>query len=94
MSKLKILTDDDLLTISEEFSEFLINEISKYVSIKELYDIDLGITVNYENEQLDVSVDVDLLFDELTDIDEDSLDMAINNAYVKFDDYIDVNFRE
>ncbi|MDO5849379.1 MAG: DUF3194 domain-containing protein [Methanobrevibacter sp.] len=94
MSKLKTLSDDDLISISENFSEFLNIEISKRVSIKELDDIDLGITINYENDQLDVSVDVDLLFDELTDISEESLNMAVDNAYERLDSFIDENFRE
>lgn len=94
MSKLKTLSDDDLVAISENFSEFLTIEISKSVSIKELEDIDLGISVSYEDKQLDVSVDVDLLFDGLTDINEESLNMAVDNAYARLDSFIDENYRE
>mgnify|MGYP004444733249 CR=1 FL=1 len=94
MSKLKILNDADLLTISEDFSDILTSEISKRVSIKDLDDIDLGISINYENKQLDVFVDVDILFDELTDISEDSLNQAIDQAYVRLDEYIDEKFRD
>lgn len=94
MSKLKTLSDDDLIAISDNFSEFLSIEISKGVSIKELEDMDLGISINYEDEQLDVSVDVDLLFDELTEISEDFLNAAINNAYERLDTFIDENYRE
>ncbi|MCF0225879.1 MAG: DUF3194 domain-containing protein [Methanobrevibacter sp.] len=94
MSKLKILNDADLLTISEDFSDILTSEISKRVSIKDLDDIDLGISINYVNKQLDVFVDVDILFDELTDISEDSLNQAIDQAYVRLDEYIDEKFRD
>lgn len=94
MSKLKTLTDEDLISISENFSDFLTNEISKRVSIKELEDMDLGISINYENEELNVSVDVDLLFDELTDISEEYLNTAVDNAYDSLDEFIDENFRE
>lgn len=94
MSKLKTLTDEDLISISENFSEFLTNEISKRVSIKELEDMDLGISINYENEELNVSVDVDLLFDKLTDISDEYLNTAVDNAYESLDEFIDENFRE
>lgn len=94
MSKLKALNDDDLVAISENFSEFLTIEISKSVSIKELEDIDLGISVSYEDEQLDVSVDVDLLFDGLTDINGEYLSIAVDNAYARLDSFIDENYRE
>ena len=46
------------------------------------------------NKQLDVFVDVDILFDELTDISEDSLNQAIDQAYVRLDEYIDEKFRD
>lgn len=94
MSKLKILSDADLLTISNDFSEILTSEISKLISIKELEDIDLGIIITYENKELDVSVDVDILFDELTEISEDSLNRAVEQAYIKLDEYIEENFKE
>lgn len=94
MSKLKTLNDDDLVAISENFSEFLTIEISKSISIKELEDMDLGISVSYDDEQLDVSVDVDLLFDSLTDINEEYLNIAVDNAYNRLDSFIDENYRE
>ena len=94
MSKLKTLSEDDLVAISENFSEFLTIEISKSVSIKELEDMDLGISVSYDDEQLDVSVDVDLLFDGLTDISEEYLNIAVDNAYSRLDSFIDENYRE
>lgn len=93
MSKLKILSDDDLIAISKSFSEFLSIEISKGVSIKELDDFDLDISVSYENEQLDVSVDADILFDELTEVNAEFLDMAVSNAYERLDSFIDENYR-
>lgn len=94
MSKLKKLSGEDLIAISENFSEFLSIEISKKVSIKELEDMDMGISISYEDEQLDVSVDIDLLFDELTDISEDYLNTAVDNAYGRLDAFIDENYRE
>ena len=93
MSKLKILSQDDLSTISDAFGEILEKEVSKAISMKELEDLDFDITLNYENKQLDVDVDVGVLFDELSQITQDQIMQAIDEAYMKFDSYIDDNFR-
>ncbi len=93
MSKLKILSQEDLATISDYFGEILENEVSKSIHMKELEDLDLDIILNYENEQLDVDVDVGVLFDELSQITQDQVMQAIDEAYLKFDSYIDDNFR-
>ena len=94
MSKLKKLNDEDLITISDTFGDFLEEEISKIVSTKELEDIDLGIVADYLNDQLDVSCNVELLFDELTEVSNDSLENAIDEAYLKLDNFIENNYRE
>ncbi len=94
MSKLKKLSSEDLDTISTDFGEILEIEVSKVISTKELEDLDLDIELNYENDQLDVDVDLGVLFDELSEINQDMLNEAIDNAYLKFDSYIDENFRE
>ena len=93
MSKLKVLTNEDLSRISDDFGEILEREVSKTISTKELEDLDLDIVLNYENEQLDVDVDVGVLFDELSEINQDQIVKAIDEAYLKFDSYIDENFR-
>ena len=93
MSKLKVLTNEDLSKISDDFGEILENEVSKSISVKELEDLDLDIVISYDNEQLDVDVDVGVLFDELSKINQDQISKAIDEAYVKFDSYIDENFR-
>ena len=93
MSKLKTLTQDDLATISDDFGEILEREVSKAISMKELEDLDLDIILNYDNEQLDVDVDVGVQFDELSEITQDQVSKAIDEAYLKFDSYIDENFR-
>ena len=94
MSKLKVLTQEDLETISDDFGEILEREVSKSMSMKELEDLDLDIVLSYENEQLDVDVDVGVMFDELSEITQDQVTQAIDEAYIKFDAYIDENFRE
>ena len=94
MSKLKKLSSEDLDTISTDFGEILEIEVSKVISTKELEDLDLDIELNYENNQLDVDVDLGVLFDELSEINQDMLNEAIDSAYLKFDSYIDENFRE
>ena len=93
MSKLKQLTQDDLTTISDDFGEILENEISKALPSKEIEDLDLDITLNYEDGQLDVDVDVGVSFDELSEITQDQIANAIDESYVRFDAYIDENFR-
>ena len=93
MSKLKELTQEDLSKISDDFGEILEREVSKTISTKELEDLDLDIVLNYENEQLDVDVDVGVLFDELSQINQDQISKAIDEAYLKFDSYIDDNYR-
>ena len=94
MSKLKILTQDDLATISDDFGEILEREVSKALPAKEIEDLDLDIVLSYEDEQLDVDVDVGVSFDELSEINQDQISKAIDEAYLKFDSYIDENFRE
>lgn len=94
MSKLKQLSQDDLSKISDNFGEILEREVSRTISTKEVEDLDLNIIINYENEQLDVDVDVDVLFDELSEITKDQIIQAIDEAYLKFDSYIDENYRE
>ena len=94
MSKLKKLSSEDLDTISTDFGEILEIEVSKVISTKELEDLDLDFELNYENDQLDVDVDLGVLFDELSEINQDMLNEAIDSAYLKFDSYIDENFRE
>ena len=94
MSKLKKLSQDDLATISDDFGEILEREVSKNISTKEIEDLDLDIVLNYENDQLDVDVDVGVLFDELSEINQDQIMKSIDEAYLKFDSYIDENFRE
>lgn len=94
MSKLKILTPDDLATISDDFGEILEREVSKALPSKEIEDLDLDIVLSYEDEQLDVDVDVGVSFDELSEISQDQISKAIDEAYLKFDSYIDENFRQ
>ena len=93
MSKLKVLTQDDLATISDDFGEILENEVSKALPAKEIEDLDLDILLNYENNQLDVDVDVGVSFDELSEITQEQIVKAIDGAYLRFDSYIDENFR-
>ncbi|MBR3141027.1 MAG: DUF3194 domain-containing protein [Methanobrevibacter sp.] len=93
MSKLKELSQDDLSKISDDFGEILEKEISKALPSKEIEDLDLDIVLTYENPQLDVDVDVGVIFDELSEITQDQIMSAIDEAYLKFDSYIDDNYR-
>ena len=91
---LKRLTDDDLVAISDKFGEILNSEIAKKISLKELEDLDLDIAVDYQNKELNVSVDVGLAFDELSNINQESLNKAIDEAYLKFDSFIEDNYTD
>ena len=51
--------------------------------MKELEDLDLDIVLSYDNEQLDVDVDVGVSFDELSEITQDQVSKAIDEAYLK-----------
>ena len=93
MSKLKQLSQDDLSKISDDFGEILEKEISKALPSKEIEDLDLDIVLTYENPQLDVDVDVGVVFDELSEITQDQIMSAIDEAYLKFDSYIDDHYR-
>ncbi len=93
MSKLKVLTRDDLAKISDDFGEILESEISNALPSKEIEDLDLDIVLSYEDNQLDVDVDVGVSFDELSEISQEQIAHAIDEAYLKFDSYIDENFR-
>jgi hypothetical protein len=93
MSKLKVLSQDDLATISDDFGEILESEISKALPAKAIEDLDLDIVLTYEDSQLDVDVDVGVIFDELSEINQEQIAKAIDEAYVRFDSYIDENFR-
>ncbi len=93
MSKLKILSQNDLSRISDDFGEILEKEVSKSLPAKEIEDLDLDIVLIYDNQQLDVDVDVGVLFDELSDINQDQIMKSIDEAYLQFDSYIDENYR-
>ena len=92
MSQLKQLSDDDLVIISDNFGKILSEEISKSLPSKEIEDLDLDITINYENNQLDVDVDVGVIFDALSDITQDQVSQVIDDAYLRFDLFIEDNF--
>ncbi len=94
MSKLKKLSSQDLATISDDFGEILEKEVSKNISTKELDDFDLDIVISYEDNQLGVDVDVGVTFDKLSDITQNQIVESIDEAYLKFDSYIDDNYRE
>jgi hypothetical protein len=42
---------------------------------------------------LDVDVDVGVIFDELSEINQEQIAKAIDEAYLRFDSYIAENFR-
>ena len=93
MSKLKNLSDDDLVVICETFGEILNNEVSKCLPSKEIEDLDLDIVVDYVDGQLDVDVNVGVSFDALSQINQKQIINAIDESYLMFDSYIDDFYR-
>ena len=93
MSALKELSQDDLATISDDFGEILKVKFQKLCLPRKLRTLDLDIVLSYEDNQLDVDVDVGVMFDELSEITQDQIAKAIDEAYLRFDSYIDENFR-
>lgn len=94
MSKLKKLSNEDLVEITETFGQFLNDEVYKKISFKELEDFSLDFSINYENEELFVDVDLGVAFDELSDINQELLNEALDNSYLRLDSYIEDNFKE
>lgn len=94
MNKLKKLTQEDLDTIAEYFSNLANDAILAKIPSKEVLDLDLQIDVSYDDEELDVNIDVDIALDELSNIKNDDIELAIEEAYSKLDEFIDKSYRE
>lgn len=94
LKKLKELTQEDLNDISEYFSHISNNQILFNIPSKEISDLDIYIDVKYENRKLDVDIDVDIQLDEFSNAEDKDIDLAIKEAYLKLDEFIDENYRE
>ena len=94
MNKLKKLTQEDIDTISQYFSDIANEIILAKVPSKEILDLDLEIDASYEDEELDINIDVDIALDELSKIKNSDIEPAIEEAYSKLDEFIDENYRE
>ena len=97
VSKLKKLSEDDLDDISDFFADIIEKKISASVkSQKEILTMDVNIKIDYndENEKLDIDVDVDIDTDELSNLSDERIDKAIDDAYLELDEYINENYRE
>ena len=96
-SKLKKLSQDDLDDISDFFAGVVEKKIFSAVkSQKEILTMDVNIKIDYndENEKLDIDVDVDIDTDELSNLSDERIDKAIDDAYLELDEYINENYRE
>jgi len=94
LNKLKKLTQEDLDIISQYFSDLANEIILAKVPSKEILDLDLEIDASYEDEELDINIDVDIALDELSKIKNSDIELAIEEAYSKLDEFIDENYRE
>lgn len=96
-SKLKKLSQDDLDDISDFFAGVVEKKIfSSVKSQKEILTMDVNIKIDYndENEKLDIDVDVDIDTDELSNLSDERIDKAIDDAYLELDEYINENYRK
>ena len=97
VSKLKKLSQDDLDDISDFFASVVEKKIFRAVkSQKEILTMDVNINIDYndKNEKLDIDVDVDIDTDELSNLSDERINQAIDDAYLELDEYINVNYRE
>ena len=94
MKKLKKLTQEDLDTISEYFSDIANEIILAKIPQKEILDLDLKIDAIYDDGELDFNIDVDIALDELSKIKNDDIELAIEESYSKLDVFIDEKYRE
>lgn len=94
MNKLKKLTQEDIDVISEHFSDIANGLILAKIPSKEVLDLDINIEATYDEEELDINIDVDVNLDELSEIKNEDIELAIEEAYTKLDEFIDDNYRE
>lgn len=84
---MKKLTDEDLDKISEiavsSAQDFIFSKVSK----KEIIDIDINVELNYDDE-LNVDVTVDIIFDDLSSGDPKVADEAADYAIKKIDEFL------
>ncbi|OWT32961.1 hypothetical protein BGI41_04830 [Methanobrevibacter sp. 87.7] len=94
MSKLKKLSQKDLEAITEYLSSTVENKLSKYVSSKEVIDQCVLTDISYENEELNVDLDIDVSVDALSNLSQEDVQEVLDDSYKVLDQYIDENFRE
>lgn len=95
VSKLKKLSEDDLVDISDYFSNLIYKKINYAAdSPKEIINMDIDINVSYDdNGELDVDVDVDIQPDELSSLSDELIASLIDESYDELDEYINENYR-
>lgn len=94
MSKLRKLSQSDLEAITEFLTTTAENKLSKYVTSKEVIDQCVLTDISYENEELNVDLDIDVAVDALSNLSQDNVQEVIDDSYKILDEYIDENFRE
>ena len=96
VSKLKKLSEDDLIDISDYFSDLIYKKINYAAdSPKEIINMDVDINLSYNDdaEVLDVDVDVDIQPDELSSLSDELIEELIDESYDELDEYINENYR-
>jgi len=92
LSKLKRLSSEDLDTISEFTSSAVENFIFKKISKKEVRDFNVDVEMDYEDE-LNVDVEVHIVFDELSDASNEIAQEAVDHALEELGKFLDDNYR-
>ncbi|KAF5089068.1 DUF3194 domain-containing protein [Methanobacterium aggregans] len=92
MNKLKRLSSEDLDTISEFTASAAENFIFKKVSRKEVLDFNVDVKMDYE-EELNVEVEVHIVFDDLSDAGDEIAGEAVDHALNELGKFLDDNYR-
>ncbi|MGL4669363.1 MAG: DUF3194 domain-containing protein [Methanobacteriaceae archaeon] len=99
-TKLKILSEEDINTITQFVSDKAYNLTLSKVSSKEILDIDIKTEISYDevDRELDVDLAINVDFDKLYDGDEELATNLTNEVldltHYALDKYLDDNFRQ
>lgn len=94
MNKLRKLTQEDLDAITEFLTNTAENKLSEYVTSKEVLDQSILTDISYEDNELNVDLDIDVSVDALSNLSQEDVQEVIDYSYFHLDKYIDDNYRE
>ncbi len=93
LNKLKKLEKKDLDEISNFLSLKIENLIFSRIRPKEIDDMDISISLVYDNGKLDVDISLELFVDELSEKDPRIIDKVLEQTYEKLESLLDKKYR-